>query len=242
MPMPIRFLRPGIVTSRRINSCSWMAQSLFTRLITVADDYGRYEADALQLARVLFPMGDPKGRAVPEKTVEALLEELASLKAIALYTHEGKRYLQMMRWQDGVRSKSKCPRPPAGVWDLCKHLLTYSGKCAQMLADADGCSQMRADASPSSSSSSSSSIIERERGEASPGDIPAPTQAVVEASRHQWGVLNTRVIRFEVMRQNGELSDVQLVTLKKMHGALDEIQRRQARGDFRILDLATFEL
>ena len=53
--MPQRFLRPGITTSRRWNSLDWDSQSFYIRLLTLVDDYGRFDADPQLLKSYAFP-------------------------------------------------------------------------------------------------------------------------------------------------------------------------------------------
>jgi hypothetical protein len=105
--MPNRYLREEIITSRW-NKCSWMAQSLYIRLLGLVCDFGRYEADPTVLCAQAFPTYPHFRR----RTVEKLLCELAENGLILLYTVEGKPYLQILRWRERVRTlKSRYPRP-----------------------------------------------------------------------------------------------------------------------------------
>lgn len=107
--MPNRYLREEIITSRW-NKCSWMAQSLFVRLLGLVCDYGLYEADPTILCAQAFPTYPHFRR----RTVEKLLRELADRDLISLYTVEGKPYLRILRWKERVRTlKSKYPCPSA---------------------------------------------------------------------------------------------------------------------------------
>ena len=54
--MPIRMLREGILESRSVSSLSDDGQILFYRLISIVDDYGRYEADPDILRVKCFPL------------------------------------------------------------------------------------------------------------------------------------------------------------------------------------------
>lgn len=42
--MPQRFLRSGITNSDRWNAVSFEAQSLYIRILTLVDDFGRFDA------------------------------------------------------------------------------------------------------------------------------------------------------------------------------------------------------
>ena len=121
--MPQRFLRPGITTSKRWNRCDWPTQSLYSRLITLVDDYGRYEADPELIRSHAFPFGDPTGKILPLTTVARMLRTLADKNLVILYQMSGKEYLQLLRWQERARSASKCPEPP------CEQLTTNDNKC-----------------------------------------------------------------------------------------------------------------
>ena len=74
--MPQRFLRPGITTSHSFNHCTWAAQTLWLRLLTLVDDYGRHESHLVLLSSLAFPLGDCKGRKVNVEHVELWLQEL----------------------------------------------------------------------------------------------------------------------------------------------------------------------
>jgi len=121
--MPQRFLRPGITTSKRWNRCDWISQSLYARLITLVDDYGRYDADPELLRSLAFPFGDPEGQVMPVTTLVSSLTTLVDKDLLLIYAAEGKEYLQLTRWQERARSESKYPEP------VCKHLQTNVVKC-----------------------------------------------------------------------------------------------------------------
>lgn len=136
--MPQRFLRPGLTTSTRFNSAGWQAQSLYVRLITLVDDYGRFESHPMLLKSLAFPFN-------PEITCEQMLwlcEELQTNDLAVFYEVGGKGYLQLSRWQEKARSHSKFPEFNGGA---CKQLLANVSKCSAP--------------SSSSSSSPSSSLV-----------------------------------------------------------------------------------
>lgn len=140
--MPQRLLRPTLRQSKRWNRLSWFDQSFYIRLLTIADDYGRYEADPELLRSELFPYGDPDGHAVSVPTIVSSLRTFASKDLIVLYEVDSKQYLQLLRWKERARTESRFPEP------VCGHL---TADCGQMTAD---CGQMSA--SPPSPSPSPS--------------------------------------------------------------------------------------
>lgn len=122
--MPQRFLRPGITTSKNFNSCGWISQVFYIRLLTLVDDFGRYEADRRLLRSHAFPIGDEKGDDVELTTIDNICAQMSANKLVQFYVVEGKEYLQVLRWQERVRaSHSKFPEP-------CGHLTTFDNKCS----------------------------------------------------------------------------------------------------------------
>lgn len=107
--MPQRFLRPGIRTSERWNKAGFFAQSLYVGILTLVDDFGRYDGRARLLHGECFSLRDD---VKPHQTAAAL-KELSSCGLIQLYGIEGKEYLQVLQWQERSRSEqSKFPDPP----------------------------------------------------------------------------------------------------------------------------------
>lgn len=104
--MPQRFLRPGLITSKRWDAVSWQAQSFYIRLLTLVDDFGRYEADPTLLRSHAFPLRDD----VRSSRVTELCEEIAKAGLVTFYRLGDKEYLQIDKWQERARSEtSKFP-------------------------------------------------------------------------------------------------------------------------------------
>ena len=217
--MPQRLLKPGLKDSMRFNSCSWPAQSLFVRLIMVVDDYGRFDAHPLQLARILFPFGRPSdGRPVREEEMTDWLAELVKAKMLVLYMVREGHFLELTRWTERIRSRqSRFPAPLAGT-------------CQQMLSDASNCQQPTANAAlpPSASTSTSTPTPTVEKKGAGASDGP---------SRLQWAALKARV----VLAKRDESPEARRV-VEKMEAALEHIQKKQADGDYSLTDLTRFGL
>lgn len=141
--MPQRFLRPGITASRKWNSTDWFTQSFYIRLITLVDDFGRFEADSLVLRGLCFPLGDFFTEPVPLKTIVSSCEQMFAKGLVDFYKSEGKEYLQITNWKEHARSeKSKYP--------------DNDNTCEQMFSDVIKCSLPKSSPSPSSKSSPSS--------------------------------------------------------------------------------------
>lgn len=110
--MPTRIIREGILTSARINSLSFMAELFYRRLMTVADDYGRYHASPATLRGACFPTCPDR---VTEKQISGWINECLSGDSplISMYESMGCRYLQIDRFGQQTRGKSKFPEPTA---------------------------------------------------------------------------------------------------------------------------------
>jgi hypothetical protein len=112
--MPQRFLRPGIRTSPRWNSVSHEAHTLYIAILTLVDDYGRYDGRASVLWAEAFAVWNeqnPRNVVDPQRTV-VLCQELDVAKLIHFYEVDGRRYLQVIQWQERARHSSHWPAPP----------------------------------------------------------------------------------------------------------------------------------
>jgi hypothetical protein len=108
--MPTRYLKPGIRDSEAIDSLSPLAEVLFYRLLVTVDDFGRYDARAALIKAHCFPVRE----SVTAKNCGALLDELQAKGLVAVYTIDGKPYLQMQKWDNKPRAgESKYPPPPS---------------------------------------------------------------------------------------------------------------------------------
>ena len=111
--MPNRIIKESINESRGLAACSFFAQDLFKRLITYADDYGRFNADPQIMVARLYP------RELSTVSLEELTDgliELAGAKKIGFYTSKTRNevYGAFPNWQDHQRvrdSKKNCPEP-----------------------------------------------------------------------------------------------------------------------------------
>lgn len=233
--MPTRSLKPGLSQSKRYNRCSWMAQSLFTRLLMHVDDFARYDADGELLASILFPYGDPKGERILPAKISALLMELERADMLLTYESQGSKYLVLKRWTDRVRaSYSRCPPPPAGTcWQMSASAddkptlptlaaTNPTGRQVSSLENQEK-SPPPTTTTTTTTASTPTSSTEREKG-ASPAGDP------VAASRTQAGALLAKIKKLEANKAS--LSDLERADLRKKRRDLAELQDKQSRGDF----------
>jgi len=109
--MPNRILRASLRQSRRWNSCSFFDQSFYIRLLTLVDDYGRYEAHPQLLANECFPYGDDKGLPVSCESIDRSLAVIREAGLAVIYENQGNHYIKLLRWKERVRTTSRFPEP-----------------------------------------------------------------------------------------------------------------------------------
>ena len=107
--MPNRIVREGILTSRRVNRLTAEEEVFYRRLLSAVDDFGRTFADPSLLRAALYPLRLDE---VGEEAIEGYLRACAAADLLVLYTVDGERYLELLRFRQQVRSKaSKHPAP-----------------------------------------------------------------------------------------------------------------------------------
>lgn len=113
--MPQRFLRPGIRDSSRFNAVSMEAQSLYIRLLTLVDDFGRYDGRASVICSHCFAVwndANPK-QLIDAKETARLCGQMEAVNLIEFHTSkDGKLVLQMTQWNERARGDSKWPLEP----------------------------------------------------------------------------------------------------------------------------------
>lgn len=130
--MPQRFLRPGITTSDNWNAVSWQCQSLYIRILTLVDDYGRFDGRASVLWGQCFSVWNEHNPmlSVGLSDVGEMLQQLAAKNLVDLYMVDGKPVLQVTKWQERIREniKEKWPIPEGSekVAASCSKLLLSS--------------------------------------------------------------------------------------------------------------------
>lgn len=136
--MPKRFLKPGLTTSEHWNGSSFESQSFYIRLITLVDDYGRYDGRPQILRAHCFPLQEKMSL----KNIEEMCIDLVKNDLATFYSRDDKIIIQLLRWEENPRSEPKFP--------------AFDSNCVQLFADVCTCTP-RARVRPSSSPSSTSS-------------------------------------------------------------------------------------
>jgi hypothetical protein len=110
--MPNRILREGIIDSERVNKLSWAAEVFYRRLMSVVDDYGRYDGRAEILRVRLYPL---KIDVVSQKDIVSWLKECIEAQLVRMYKVEGKSYIEVLNFDQTIRIKK--PKYPAPLPD-----------------------------------------------------------------------------------------------------------------------------
>lgn len=107
--MPTRILRDGILTSERVAALGWAEEVFYRRLMSVADDHGRYYALPALLRAACYPLHLDK---VSDADIGKWLTACVNAALVSVYpASDGKRYLQILDFGQRIQSKSKFPEP-----------------------------------------------------------------------------------------------------------------------------------
>lgn len=122
--MPNRILREGIIDSRAVASLSMGAELFYRCLMSIVDDFGRYEADPDLLRVKCFPRR--LGEIDRQMTVTWLTEVSQVLTddghpLVTVYQASNRKtYLQINNFKQRIRAEhSKCPSPDGQVTVKC---------------------------------------------------------------------------------------------------------------------------
>lgn len=107
--MPARILRDGILCSRKVCSLKWDEEIFYRRLMSVVDDFGRFEFDLQLLRSRCYPLQVDQVRVAD---ISRWSTACATAGLILDYVVDGKRYLQIVQFGQQERSKAKYPSPP----------------------------------------------------------------------------------------------------------------------------------
>ena len=122
--MPNRILRDGILSSEAVAKLSWAEEVFYRRLHSVADDHGRFHALPKLVRAACYPLLIDK---VSDSDIGKWIAACATAGLVRVYpASDGKRYLQIVKFGQQVRAKSKFPDP----------LPTPDINCEQLLANA----------------------------------------------------------------------------------------------------------
>ena len=120
--MPNRIIREAILSSEKMALLKWPEEVFYRRLLSIIDDYGRYEANPQLLRSRCYPLQTDEVR-VADITRWVAACQTAGL--ILGYAVLGKQYLEVINFGQQQRTASKYPAPPSS--DI---------PCDQLLADA----------------------------------------------------------------------------------------------------------
>ena len=109
--MPDRILRAGILTSEPVNALSWPAEVFYRRLMSIVDDYGRYDGRASILRAALYPL---KLDRVSEPDVAKWIGECRETGLIRVYVEQSRGYLEVTKFDQRLRAKKSKWPPPGG--------------------------------------------------------------------------------------------------------------------------------
>jgi len=220
--MPNRWIRESARTSKNLNEVSDFAERLFWRLITTADDYGRFLACGSIVRSACFPLMDT----IRVEKVEKALAELVAKKLIDLYEVGDRRYGCFLKWfehQGKPRSeKSKYPDPlpasPSGG-----PLLTAANNCAKPRTDAPGPPDTETDSETDSKTSPiplSFSSLPPDSGKSSEhANDPLPVPPLWEQAENLLAFLNRKAGKnYQARKPNKDPT----VSLKAVHALLKQ--------------------
>lgn len=170
--MPVRLLREGILDSDAVCSLTFPAEVFYRRLMSVVDDFGRFDGRVSVLRSRLYALQIDKVR---EADITRWVAECAKAGLIALYSVSGKPYILFHKLGEPRAKESKYPDPPPGFADANGRAQTQTSESSR--------AQPRADVppsySPSDTDSPSGSGGEDSSEPAPPASKPPPAGEAV---------------------------------------------------------------
>jgi len=97
-----RMIRHAIRNSPRFAKATWRERDFYYGLLTMADDYGRFDATPAILRAGLYA---PILNKVSERDVKEMLARCHALGLVKLYTSDGQGYGQVMRYDQRMAKK-----------------------------------------------------------------------------------------------------------------------------------------
>jgi hypothetical protein len=131
--MPDRIVRSNILTSEPINSLSFAAEVFYRRLLSVVDDFGRYDGRVAIIRCALYPLQLEK---VSDGDVSAWLAECVTAGVIVRYVVDGKPYMQLAKLQWQARAHASKYPPMQTSANICAQTPTDVNTCAQLQTNA----------------------------------------------------------------------------------------------------------
>jgi len=117
--MPNRLLREGILTSDRVDELDAAAEVFYRRLMSVVDDYGRFDARPNLLRSRCFPLRVDRVR---EADISRWMAACQKAGLLALYDINDKQYGELLDFRQAIRAKSSrypCRADAAHVHSTC---------------------------------------------------------------------------------------------------------------------------
>lgn len=122
--MPNRMIREGILSSDKVNKVTWAGEVFFRRLMSVADDFGRYDGRAEIIRAALYPLRLDK---VSAADIDKWKAECAQAGLVSCYHVEGKEYMQIEDFGQRMRSKKSRYPPPLTNDSGCQPMSANGG-------------------------------------------------------------------------------------------------------------------
>lgn len=92
--MPTRFIKESCRSSKNLDKLTDFEERLWWRLITTADDFGRFMACPELVRSACFPF-----KTLPTKTIVAALHSLQTHDLIRLYSVDDRQYGEFAKWE-----------------------------------------------------------------------------------------------------------------------------------------------
>lgn len=146
--MPNRVLRESILDSEAVNSLSPGAELFYRRLMSVVDDFGRFDARLTVLRSRCYPLTVTQVR---ETDISRWIAECETAGLIALYEVAGKSYILFQKLGTPRALSSKYPEPPDSSARSCAHVRPYSGSSSDTSSDTSSSKDSGEPAKPASS-------------------------------------------------------------------------------------------
>lgn len=129
--MPNRIIREGILSSDRVDQLSAAAEVFYRRLLSVVDDFGRFDGRMSMILAACYPLRiTGKGR-VTETALAALLDECRAAGLVVLYSVASKSFIEVCDFRQQVRAKSSKYPDPVPTTGACNASATQVlRKCA----------------------------------------------------------------------------------------------------------------
>ena len=108
--MPTRLLREGIIDSEAVNALTIEAEVFYRRLMSVVDDFGRFDARPAVLRSRLYPLRVDR---ITDADILRWLDECNTASLITLYVVGSKPLLEYHKIGTPRAKESKYPPPPA---------------------------------------------------------------------------------------------------------------------------------